>query len=137
MALGAHLEVRHRGRGPVIGYRVSYSEPWTAIGAVGERVSVALLRGIEEFFETVLAGSDVWGDQGPPLGSFPALLDPKLPLIKHRKRPPGHSFDHGQRRSLHLYLAQEEIQLLWSALRLDVDPLGVVADQPAKPVAPR
>src|SRR3712207_9393290 len=56
MALGAHLEVRHRGSGPVIGYREGYSEPWTAIGAVGGRVSVADRKSVVEGKSVDLGG---------------------------------------------------------------------------------
>ena len=47
-ALGAHLEVRHGGHGPVVGHRAGYGEPRPAVRAVGERVAVAPVRGVEE-----------------------------------------------------------------------------------------
>src|SRR5919206_221452 len=82
-------------------------------------------------------GCYVWRDQGAAPDPFPALLYPEASLLPDREGPPGHAFDHGQRRSFFLYLLEEAFQLLRRALRLDVDPLGVVAHQPGKPMPPR
>src|SRR5215207_10058440 len=130
LALGAHLEVSHGGHGPVVGHRAGYSEPRTAVGAVGERIPVASVRRVKEFREAVLAGGDVWRDQGPPPNPLPALLDTEISLLPYREGSPDHSLDHGQRWSLFAYILQEAFQLLRGPLRLDVNSLGVVAHQP-------
>src|SRR5918912_4481104 len=136
-ALGAHLEVCHRGHGPVVGHRAGYGEPRAAVGAVGERIPVTPVCRIKELREAVLAGGDIRRDQGAAPAPFPALLHPEVSLLTHRERSPGHGLDHGQRWSFFLYLPQEAVQLLRRALGLDVDPFGVVAHQPGKPTPPR
>src|SRR5215208_612919 len=55
LALGAHLEACHRGHGPVVGYRAGYGEAWPAVRAVGERVAVAPVRGVEDLRQALLA----------------------------------------------------------------------------------
>src|SRR5919199_846599 len=137
LAVGAHLEVCHRGHGPVVGHRAGYGEPRAAVGAVGERIPVAPVCRIEEFLKTLRTGCYVWRDQGAAPDSFPAFLYPEVSLLPDREGPPGYAFDHGQRRSFFLYLLQEAFQLLRRTLRLDVDPFGVVAHQPGKPMPPR
>ena len=71
------------------------------------------------------------------LDALPALLDPETLLAERRERTPGNGLDDGQRRGFFLYPAQEEVQPFGVALHLDVDSLGVVADQPGEPVPPR
>ena len=137
LAFRAHLEGIHRGRGAIVWDLPRYGEARATVGAVGERVSVAAVRGIQDLTQAVLAGGDVRGDECPPPGALPALLDPEIPLAQCRERTPRHGLDDRQRRGVSLDPAQKMVQAFGVALRLDVDAFGVVADQPGEPVPAR
>src|SRR5258708_1374190 len=49
LALWAHREPLHRGVRSIIRERLDDTEPWPAVGAVGKRVQVAPVPGIENF----------------------------------------------------------------------------------------
>jgi hypothetical protein len=133
-ALRAHLEAGHRGRVPVVRNRAGYGEAGTTVGAVGERVAVAAIPWVEDLPQALFAGGDIWRYEGPPPEALPALLDPETPLAQRCERTPGNGLHDCERRGFFLYPAQEEVQPFGVALHLDVDSLGVVADQPGEPV---
>jgi hypothetical protein len=63
LALGAHLEVAHRGFGAVIWHTFNYGKPRATIGAVGKGIAVAAVFRIQQLVKTKLAGSDIWRNQ--------------------------------------------------------------------------
>ena len=136
-ALGAHREAGHRGGGAVVGDLPRYGEAWAAVGAVGERVTVAAVLGIKDLSEAILAGGDVRGDEGPAPHALPALLDPEVPPAQRRELTPGHRLHHGHWRGVFFDPAHEEVQAFDVALDLDVYAFGVVADQPGEAVPAR
>ena len=89
LAFGAHLEAGHRGRGPVVRNRAGYGEAGTTVGAVGERVAVAAVRGVEDLPQALFAGGDIRRYERPPPDALPALLDPETPLAQRCERTPG------------------------------------------------
>ena len=63
-AVGAHLKARHRGGGAVVRHAFDYGEARAAIGAVGERVEVPSVGGIQQFPAAVGAEREVGRDDG-------------------------------------------------------------------------
>jgi hypothetical protein len=63
LALGTHLEIAHRGLSAVIGHAFNYGKAWTAIGAVGEGITVAAIFRIQQLIKASLAGSDIWRNE--------------------------------------------------------------------------
>ncbi len=63
LAVRAHFEFVHRGVGPVIRDIADNSKAGAAVGAVGERIAVAAVEGVEDFMEALGAGGDIRGDK--------------------------------------------------------------------------
>ena len=58
-AFRAHRECLHRGVRAVVGQGLDDAEARAAVGAVGERITVAAIFGIEDFAQAIRAGGDV------------------------------------------------------------------------------
>src|SRR5215212_5933434 len=88
-AIGAHLEARHRCCGPVVRERAGDGEARTAVRAVGERVAVAPVRGVQKLSQAIFARSDVRRDERLTTPPIPALLDAdSLSIVADRPREP-------------------------------------------------
>src|SRR5215204_2584892 len=136
-AVGAHGKARHRSRGPVVRDHAGDGEARAAVRAVGERVTVTPVRGVQKVGQAIVAGCDVRRDEGLPAESLPALLDTELYVPERRERLPEDGLDHGQGRGVLLEPAHKAFEFLRSALDLDVDALSVVADHSREPVTAR
>src|SRR5215208_2661747 len=123
-AIGAHLEARHRCCGPVVRDRAGDGEARTAIRAVGERVTVAPVRGVQKLSQAIFARSDVRRDERLTTQPIPALLDAELAVPERRERLPEDGLDHGPGRRV----------FFRRALDFDADALSIVADRPREPV---
>ena len=76
LAVGAHPELTHGGLRPVVGYVFDDGEAGSAVGAVGEGVTIAPVLRREDLVPAWEAGGDVRRDQlvFPLLGQAPADL---------------------------------------------------------------
>src|SRR5580700_1687836 len=75
--LRAHLENSHRGARTIVRQSFDDGEAGSAVGAVGEGITVAPIGGVEDFPLTFTAGRNVRQDQRG-LGAVGALPDLKL-----------------------------------------------------------
>lgn len=64
LAGGTHGKVSHGGQGAVVGDVADDGVARPAVGAVGERVVVTPVGGVEDFRQAVGADADVGGDEG-------------------------------------------------------------------------
>src|ERR687889_2721637 len=136
-AVGAHSKARHRSRGPVVRNRAGDGEARAAVRAIGERVTVTPVRGVQKLGQAIVAGCDVRRDEGLTAESLPAFLDTELYVPERRERLPEDGLDHGQGRGILLEHARKVFELLRRALDLDADTLSVVANHPREPVTAR
>jgi hypothetical protein len=74
-ARSAHLERRHRRGRAVVGCIGGDGETGAAVGAVGEGVSIAAIRGIENVANAVVTGGQVGRDRHAPFNGRLAVLD--------------------------------------------------------------
>src|ERR687894_532785 len=133
-AVGAHSKARHRSRGPVVRNRAGDGEARAAVRAIGERVTVTPVRGIQKLDQAIFARSDVRRDERLTTQPIPALLDAELAVPERRERLPEDGLDHGQGRGVFFQRAHEASELLRRALDFDADALSIVADRPREPV---
>src|SRR5918992_275930 len=133
-AVGAHSKARHRSRGPVVRNRAGDGETRTTVRAVGERVAVAPVRGVQKLSQAIFARSDIRRDERLTTQPIPALLDAELAVPERRERLPEDGLDHGQGRGVYFQRAHEASELLRRALDFDADTLSIVADRPREPV---
>jgi hypothetical protein len=66
LALPAHCELFHRGVSTIIRKRLDDAEPWTAVGAIRERVEIATVHGVKDLAQAIRASCDVGHDQRDP-----------------------------------------------------------------------
>lgn len=96
----AHLEVRHRGRGPVVRQASDDREPGTAVRAGDEGVAVAPVRRVRQLVEAVAAGGDVGRDEGPgPVGRA-GVLDGETLAAARRQIARPYVLDDRERRGV-------------------------------------
>jgi hypothetical protein len=81
LAFRAHHKALHRGVSAIVGQRFDDREAWTAIRAIGERVTKATIIGIENFAQTIAAGGDVGQDERRFLAALFALANFEAPVI--------------------------------------------------------
>src|SRR5919107_1077541 len=136
-AVGAHSKARHRSRGPVVRNCAGDGEARAAVRAIGERVTVTPVRGVQKLGQAIVAGCNVRRDEGLTAESLPALLDTELYVPERRERLPEDGLDLGQGRGVLLEHARKVFELLRRALDLDADALSVVANHPREPVTAR
>ena len=105
-------EAAHGGMGAVVRKPFDDAVARAAVRAVGERIAVAAIRGVEDVRNALRAGSDVGQDQRPP-GSGAvagADLEPGVPDRVEIARL--QALDGGARRSFPLDAEQESLQAL-------------------------
>src|SRR5215204_1903474 len=136
-AVRAHSKARHCCSGPVVRDRAGDGEARAAVGAVGERVTVASVCGVHKLGEAVFAGSDVRRDERLPTEPLPALLYAELPAPACGERLPIDGLDHGQGRGVLFQRSHKAFEILRRALDLDADALSVVAYRPREPLPAR
>ncbi len=133
-AIVAHGETAHRRAPAVVGQRLDDREAGSAVRAVGERVAIAAVGGIEQLAQTRVAGGRIGRDGLPAFvqlarddlegGETAGLLLLDLHLVDPRQG----------RRPLP-QIAQEAVQRLFGAVQLDLDLAVRVPDPARQPVA--
>ncbi len=132
LALGTHWKDGHRGLGPVIRDAASDGEARTAVGAVQEGISIAAIRRVEKFAETVGTGGCIGWDAGAYAAEDFARYDTEAGLARGRKVGGNNGVDAGEGRSFGSQ-AREEVLHAWiRAFELDDNSVRVVADGAGK-----
>src|SRR5512133_982409 len=62
-ALGAHRKVLHRCRRTIVGERFDDREPWAAVRAVREWISISAILRIPNILQALRTGSHIWHHQ--------------------------------------------------------------------------
>jgi hypothetical protein len=107
LALGTHLEIAHRGLRAVIGHAFNYGKAWTAIGAVGEGITVAAIFRIQQLIKASLAGSDIWRNELVFPSLSLALPNLEVLVTDRAMILDSYVFDVSQRRGFGLELSLE------------------------------
>lgn len=122
----AHLEVRHRGGGPVVRKAGDDREPGATVRAGDERVAVAPVRRIDQLLQAVPAGGDVGRDQCPgPVGRAGAL-DGEARTAARRQFARTHVLDDRERRGVGAQTAAELLHGPGRSLDLGEHPVAGV-----------
>src|ERR1035441_2839219 len=118
----------HRGVRAVIGQRFDDAEARAAVGAVGERVPVTAVGGVEDLAQAVATGRDVRQHQSGLGPAGFAWADFKA-SVADRIEPEGfEALDRAARRLFHFQAKQECFQISPQAFDLDEHALSGVVD---------
>jgi hypothetical protein len=129
---GAQREAGHGGEGPVVGHAGHDGEAGTAVGAVGERVAVPTLAGVEHLEQAGGARGDVGRHQRHRLAALLAVHDLERRRAERVDELGRDRLDDGQRRRLCPQRVEESLHQAVVAFDLDEDTPGVVAHEPAQ-----
>ena len=124
----AHGKDRHGGVAAVVGDRLDNGEAGAAIGAIGKRILIAAVTGVQDFSEAGVAGGDVGGDQGFGGRLAPALQNDKAGLSVGFGLQGHHGIHPGQVRGLVGQLLDKLLQGVARPFHLDFHAGGGVTD---------
>ena len=127
-ALWTHRERLHRGVRAVVGQRFDDAEARTAIGAVGERITVAAVLGIEDFAQAIRARGDVRQHQRGLVAADFAGADFKCRAANGVKPRSFEALDETSRRFFGFEPEQEFFQFRTRAFDFNEDPLRGIVD---------
>jgi hypothetical protein len=123
---GAHAEVRHRGRGPVVGHVGRDREAGAAVGAVGEGVAVAPVGRVGHLGQALVAGGEVGRDREAARTRDLARDDHEPARRLGRDRAPVEALDGRPRRGARGERGHEGVEGALGGERLDGDAEGIV-----------
>ena len=133
LALRTHDEALHRSVGTVVRQRLDDAEARAAVGAIGERVTVAAVMRIEDLGEAIRAGGDVREHQRGPGPVGIARTDRKA-RVADRVEPGGfEALDGAARRSFSFEAEQKRFQRRTGAFDFNEDALRRVVHPTGQP----
>ena len=136
-AIGAHLERRHRGLGPVVGQPLDDREARAAMGTIGERIPEAARRRIADLGEAGGTGRGIGSDPGfGPGGPAGGDLEARRQFFGRPGRRL-HRIDPRQRRRFPGQRRLKPVERRGRPGRVDQHALGVVQHPAPQPLAPR
>jgi hypothetical protein len=132
-AEGVHRELFHRRERPVVREPFDYCEPRSAIGAINERIPIALVRGIPHLRETIGAGGGIDGEKGLGRAGRLAGYDLEVALPDRLYLVRLKMIDSRERRKISREVVQKRAERLDPAFNLDDDPRSRILDPSSQP----
>ena len=110
LACRAHRKDAHSRLVPIIRHILDNRKAGTTIGAVGERIAVAPVSGIEELTQTVVTGGGIGRDKCMPFGASLAMGNDEGALMERQYHFGDNGIDTCQGRGLLVKCALEVIE---------------------------
>jgi hypothetical protein len=132
LAVRAHAEPAHGGVRPVVGQGLHDGPARSAIGAVGERIAIAAIGGVQDLGEAARACGDIREDQDRFLPFPLAVADLEASVAGRVQREGMKMMDAGAGRGFPGEALQEARQGVRGAFHLDEHPLGIIPDPPGQ-----